>query len=73
MPIQRLDRRTFLRASGVAIGLPFLDAMVSAAAAEAKQAIRQHPRLVLIGQPLGMYGPNFFPDSPGATTRRAVT
>jgi hypothetical protein len=65
MPIQHLDRRTFLRASGVAIGLPLLDAMIPASAAQAKAALGQHPRLVLIGQPLGMYGPNFFPEQPG--------
>lgn len=60
-----LDRRTFLRASGVVIGLPFLDAMIPTSAALADQAIGQHPRMVLIGQPLGLYGPNFFPEQPG--------
>jgi hypothetical protein len=61
----RIDRRTFLRASGVLIGLPFLEAMVPASAAEAKKALAQQPRMVLIGQPLGMYGPNFFPEKAG--------
>lgn len=65
MPAARLSRRTFLRASGVAIGLPFLDAMLPASASEARQAQQRPPRLVLIGQPLGMYGPNFFPENPG--------
>ncbi len=65
MPSQRLDRRTFLRASCVAIGLPLLDAMIPASAAQAKAAFGQQPRLVLIGQPLGIYGPNFFPEQPG--------
>lgn len=65
MPLQRIDRRTFLRASGVAIGLPFLEAMIPAGAAEAKQARAQQPRLVLVGQPLGMYAPNFFPEKSG--------
>ena len=65
MPIQRLDRRTFLRASGIAIALPFLDAMTPAGAAEAKKAMTQPPRMVLVGQPLGMYAPYFFPDKPG--------
>ena len=63
--MQRLNRRTFLRASGVAIGLPFLDAMIPASAAEAKKAATHPPRMVLIGQPLGMYGPNFFPEKAG--------
>ncbi|HSI62981.1 MAG TPA: DUF1552 domain-containing protein [Candidatus Saccharimonadia bacterium] len=61
----RMDRRTFLRASGVAIGLPFLDAMMPTSAAEVKKALEQPPRMVLIGQPLGMYGPNFFPEKAG--------
>jgi hypothetical protein len=61
----RIDRRVFLRASGVAIGLPFLEAMVPAGAAEAKRALAQPPRMVLIGQPLGMYAPNFFPEQAG--------
>lgn len=65
MPRQPIDRRTFLRASGVAIGLPFLEAMIPAGAAEAKKARAQQPRMVLIGQPLGIYGPNFFPEKPG--------
>src|SRR6266700_4199158 len=65
MPLPRLNRRTFLRASGVAIALPFLDAMVPASASEAKQAMTQPPRMDLIGQPLGMYGPNFFPAKAG--------
>ena len=65
MPIPRLDRRTFLRASGVAIALPFLDAMAPAGAAEAKKAMTQPPRMVLVGQPLGMYAPNFFPEKAG--------
>lgn len=65
MPLPRLDRRTFLRASGVAIALPFLDAMVPAGAAEAKKALTQPPRMVLVGQPLGMYAPYFFPEQAG--------
>src|SRR3954454_12634121 len=65
MPSPRLDRRTFLRASGVAIALPFLDAMVPASASEAKKAMTQPPRMVLVGQPLGMYGPHFFPEKVG--------
>jgi len=66
MPLEPISRRTFLRASGVAIGLPFLDAMIPARAAETKKALAQQPRMVLIGQPLGMYAPNFFPEKTGA-------
>ena len=65
MLTSRIDRRTFLRSSGIAIGLPFLEAMIPASATEAKKALKQPPRLVLVGQPLGMYGPNFFPEQAG--------
>src|SRR4051794_32999041 len=63
MPFKRLDRRTFLRSSGVAIGLPFLDAMLPASAAEAKKA--QPQRMLLVGRPLGLYTPFFFPEKTG--------
>jgi hypothetical protein len=62
MPLQRIDRRTFLRATGVMIGLPFLEAMMPATASETKKSPQ---RMVLVGQPLGMYGPNFFPETLG--------
>ncbi len=65
MPRPILDRRTFLRASGVSIALPFLDAMLPASAAEAKKALSRPPRMVLVGQPLGMYSENFFPKNAG--------
>jgi hypothetical protein len=60
-----LSRRTFLRSAGVAIGLPFLDAMVPAGAAEAKKALTQPRRMVLVGRPLGLYTPFFFPEKTG--------
>ena len=60
-----IDRRTFLRSSGVAIALPFLDAMLPASASEAKKTANRPPRMVLIGQPLGMYADNFFPEKAG--------
>lgn len=60
-----LNRRTFLRATGVAIGLPLLDAMVPASAAEAKKVLGQPKRLVLVGRPLGMFAPYFFPETSG--------
>ncbi len=65
MPLQPLSRRTFLRASGVAIGLPMLEAMVPRARAEAKKALETPRRMVLVSRPLGMYAPNFFPEKPG--------
>ncbi len=65
MPFKRLDRRTFLRSSGVAIALPFLDAMVPASAAEVKKAAAGPKRMLLVGRPLGMYTPFFFPEKAG--------
>jgi hypothetical protein len=61
-----MNRRTFLRASGVAIGLPFLDAMLPTFASEAQRTAAAPRRMVLVGRPLGMYAPNFFPEQPGA-------
>jgi hypothetical protein len=60
-----LNRRTFLRASGVAIGLPLLDAMLPTSARAAQQATKSPKRMVLIGRPLGMYAPFFFPETTG--------
>jgi hypothetical protein len=65
MPFKTLDRRTMLRASGVAIGLPFLDAMIPASRAEAKKVLAQPPRMLLVGRPLGLYTPFFFPEKAG--------
>ena len=61
MPRKPLDRRTFLRASGVAVALPFLDAMTPAARA----APERPRRMLLVGRPLGLYAPFFFPEKPG--------
>jgi len=60
MPRSVLNRRTFLRASGISIGLPFLEAMLPAGAAP-----KSPPRMLLIGRPLGMFTPNLFPEQTG--------
>jgi hypothetical protein len=65
MPLRPLDRRTFLRAAGVAIGLPLLDAMLPTARAEARKMLEAPRRMVLVGRPLGIYAPNFFPEQTG--------
>ncbi len=57
-----LSRRTFLRASGVAIGLPFLDAMQSRALAAAPTVKR---RMVAINVGFGFHAPNFNPAKAG--------
>ena len=65
MSFRPLSRRTFLRASGIAIGLPFLDVMRPALGSETKKTPDAPRRMVLVGRPLGMYAPNFFPEQAG--------
>src|SRR5687767_1066963 len=61
-----LSRRTLLKAAGVSIGLPLLDAMLPVGLrAETKAAAMSPDRLVLIGRPLGFHAPNFFPEKTG--------
>jgi hypothetical protein len=59
-----LHRRTFLRAAGVALGLPLLDALrpKKVRAAVAASVPR---RMVCINTPLGLHPAHFFPASPG--------
>ena len=57
-----LHRRTFLRATGVSIALPLLDAMLPVG----RGAEANYPkRMVLIGRPLGLYTPFLFPEKAG--------
>src|SRR5271154_4395362 len=66
MPPGRMKRRTFLRAAGVCIGLPLLDAMLPIGlGAEPKAAAMRAKRLLLIGRGLGLHAPHFFPEKPG--------
>ncbi len=66
MPLAPLDRRTFLRAAGVCIGLPLLDAMLPIGlGAEQKAAALRPKRMLLIGRGLGLHAPFFFPEKPG--------
>lgn len=59
-----LDRRTFLRGTGAAVALPFLDAMVPAL-----QAAPASPtRLGFVYVPNGMWLPSFHPEGPGGTS-----
>ena len=59
-----LDRRTFLRASGVALGLPLLESM---APAPVRAAAAAGPRrLVTICSTLGLYSSSWFPKTAGA-------
>jgi hypothetical protein len=66
MPLAPMNRRTFLRAAGVCIGLPLLDAMLPIGrGAEQRAAAMRPKRLLLIGRPLGLHTPNFFPEKAG--------
>jgi|SRR5262245_3017878 len=58
----QLSRRTFLRAAGVSLALPWLDAMVPGRALAADVGPR---RMVCICTPLGLHAPQFFPEKPG--------
>ena len=58
-----LSRRTFLRASGVSLALPLLDAMRPANAAEAATSPR---RMVAIQTNMGILPQFFFPEKDGA-------
>ncbi len=61
-----LSRRTMLRAGGVAIGLPLLDAMLPlGVGAEAKAEKLAPRRMVLISRPLGTHAPYLFPEKVG--------
>src|SRR5437764_235606 len=58
----RLSRRHFLRAAGVSLALPWLDAL----AGETPNTKHQTPRrMVCICTPLGLHPPYFFPEKDG--------
>ncbi len=56
-------RRTFLRASGVSLALPFLDAMMPRILAKDKG--KRPRRMICVCTVLGMHGPLFFPTGQG--------
>ncbi|HWE02276.1 MAG TPA: DUF1552 domain-containing protein [Tepidisphaeraceae bacterium] len=60
---QPLSRRTFLRAAGVAMALPFLDSMLPRAMADAGTAAPR--RMICICTALGLHAPYFFPTGAG--------
>ena len=69
-PAPPLNRRTFLRSAGVCIGLPLLDAMLPVGlGAERKAAALRPKRMLLIGRPLGLHAPHFFPEEGGQGLR----
>ena len=63
------SRRSFLRASGVSLGLPLLESMpriASADESEGRQASRQKRRMVAVNVELGLHGPNMTPTQSGS-------
>lgn len=58
-----LERRTFLKAAGVSLSLPFLESMAPAWAMASGEAPK---RMVFICTALGLHPPNLWPDTPGA-------
>lgn len=64
MPIPNIARRTFLRASGVALGLPLLEGMFPAIG-QADEPAREARRMLAICAPLGIHTPYLFPKSAG--------
>jgi BMFP domain-containing protein YqiC len=62
---KHLSRRTFLRGAGVAVGLPFLDAMVPAWTALAQTAASPRPRMGFMYLPHGAIMESWTPDAVG--------
>jgi len=63
---KHLSRRTFLRGAGVAIGLPFLDAMVPAGTALAQTAAKPAPHMGFIYFPHGAIMDQWTPAKEGS-------
>ena len=61
----RMSRRSLLRAAGVSLTLPFLDAMVPAFGQVSQTDVSQPKRMVNIMTDLGMLPGNFFPREVG--------
>jgi len=59
----KLNRRTFLRATGVSLALPLLDALTPTRGLAA--AAGPPRRMVCICTPLGLHAPHFFPEKAG--------
>lgn len=60
------SRRTFLRAGAVCIGLPCFDALLPRGLrADSQAEALRTKKMLLIGRPLGLHGPNLFPEQAG--------
>ena len=63
--LNQLNRRTFLRASGVALGLPLLKSLAPREAFAAVDAAPPARRMMAMCAPLGIHTPNLFPEKAG--------
>jgi hypothetical protein len=61
---KRIDRRTMLRAAGVALALPWLESQTRRSA-RGDQALRPPQRMVVICSSLGFHAPLLFPSATG--------
>ena len=60
-----LNRRTLLKSGGVAIALPWLEAMGTSTWGAEQKTGGEPRRMVLINLGLGLYSPAFYPQQPG--------
>jgi len=62
-----IPRRTFVRAAGIALALPWLDAFAAEPNGGGKSANSKQPprRIVCVCAPLGLHPSNFFPENAG--------
>jgi hypothetical protein len=58
-----MNRRHFLRAAGVSLALPWLEALAASQTSAATAKPRQ--RMVLMCTPLGLHTPHLYPEKPG--------
>ncbi|MEJ6579715.1 MAG: DUF1552 domain-containing protein [Akkermansiaceae bacterium] len=65
MNTKRLDRRTFLRASGIAMGLPLMESMLPGSLRAEAASQPDVRRMLAICAPLGMHTPLLFPEKTG--------
>ncbi len=66
---QPLSRRTILRATGAALSLPMLEAMMPATALAQSATAKIPPRMAFMGYGIGMNMRQFFPEGEGQTAQ----
>lgn len=64
-PTHTFDRRSLLRGAGIALTLPFLESRMTGTALASTNQNGSPRRLVCVGNHLGFYPGNFFPQAPG--------